>query len=101
MAQHLPSPAFNSVVGLRRGQAEHIRPLIEWYRAHGVAVRFELTAGDDDPARGRELGRLGFLPSARHAAPIPEAHLAPSHLDASDLEVPAGGGIPADAVPPA
>jgi hypothetical protein len=32
MARHLPSPPFNSVVGLRRGQANHIRPLVEWYR---------------------------------------------------------------------
>jgi hypothetical protein len=37
MARHLPSPAFNSVVGLRPGQADRIQPLVAWYREHGVA----------------------------------------------------------------
>jgi hypothetical protein len=98
MAQHLPSPAYNSVVGLRRGQAEHIRPLIEWYRAHGVACRFELTAGDDDPALGRELARLGFLPSACDATLIAAADLDASDLDASDLEVRAASDIAVERV---
>jgi hypothetical protein len=72
MAQHLPSPAFNTVVRLRRGQAHHIRPLAEWYREHGVAGRFEIAAGDDDPSLGRELARLGFFQSGCHAALIGE-----------------------------
>src|ERR1700744_2104566 len=50
IARHLPSPPFNSVVGLREGQAGRIQPLLEWYRAHGAAVRFEIAAGDDDSA---------------------------------------------------
>jgi ribosomal protein S18 acetylase RimI-like enzyme len=68
MAQNLPSPAFNSVTGLRPGQADRIQPLVEWYRAHGVASRFEIAAGDDDPALARELARQGFFPSGCHAA---------------------------------
>ena len=78
MAQHLPSPAFNSVVGLQPGQADRIQPLAEWYRAHGVAGQFEIAAGDYDPALGRELVRLGFFPSGCHAALIgePDPHVA-------------------------
>src|SRR5260221_3960944 len=70
MAQHLPSPAFNSVVGLRRGQAEHIRPLIEWYRAHGVAGPFELTARDDHSPPRAVAALLWVIPSASYAALI-------------------------------
>ena len=75
MARHLPSPAFNSVVGLRRGQAGEIPSLVDWYREHGVAAQFEIAAGDDDPALGRELSRLGFFQSRCHAALIGEPHL--------------------------
>ena len=83
MARHLPSPSFNSVVGLRRGQADHIRTLVEWYREHGVAGRFEIASGDDDPALGRELARLGYFESGCHAALIGEPDLdvsAPSEI---------------------
>jgi ribosomal protein S18 acetylase RimI-like enzyme len=72
MARHLPSPPFNSVVGLQRGQADRVQPLVEWYRGHDVAGRFEIAAGDDDPALGRELARLGFFPSSSHAALVGE-----------------------------
>jgi ribosomal protein S18 acetylase RimI-like enzyme len=88
MARHLPSPAFNSVVGLREGQADRIRPLVEWYREHGVAGRFEIAAGDDDPALGRELARLGFFQSRCHAALIREA----------DLDVPVSGEVVVESV---
>lgn len=57
---------------LRRGQTHHIPPLAEWYREHGVTGRFEIAAGDDDPAVGRELARLGFYQSGCHAALIGE-----------------------------
>jgi ribosomal protein S18 acetylase RimI-like enzyme len=75
LARHLPSPPFNSVVGLRSGQAGQIRPLVDWYREHGVAARFEITSGDNDPALGRELARLGFFQSDCHAALIGEPDL--------------------------
>ena len=88
MARHLPSPAFNSVMGLRRGQAEHIRPLVEWYRDQGVAGRFEIAAGDDDPALGRELARLGFFQSGCHAALIREP----------DPDVPVPNGVAVEPV---
>ena len=32
MARNLPSSSFNSVVGMRKGQAGHVRQLVEWYR---------------------------------------------------------------------
>jgi hypothetical protein len=75
MAQNLPSPAFNSVVGLRHGQADRIPALVKWYRDHGVPGRFEITSGDNDPALGRELVRLGFFQSGCHAALIREPDL--------------------------
>jgi len=87
MARHLPAPAFNSVVGLRPGQADRIRPLVEWYGEHGVAGRFEIAAGDDDPALGRELARLGFYHSHCHAALIGEPD--------RDVAVPAEAAIEA------
>jgi GNAT superfamily N-acetyltransferase len=74
-ARHLPSASFNSVRGLRAGQAHHIAPLVEWCRAHGIAGRFEIAAGDDDPALGRELTRLGYFQSGFHAALIGEPDL--------------------------
>jgi len=62
-AQNLPVPAFNSVTGLRKGQAHLIRPLVEWYNKRGAAGRFEIASGDDDPALGQELAQLGFFQS--------------------------------------
>jgi hypothetical protein len=41
MAQHLPVPDFNSVIGLRAGQETEIGP-VTWYRERGVAGRFEI-----------------------------------------------------------
>ena len=88
MARHLPSPAFNSVVGLRQGQAAEIAPLVDWYHEHGLKGRFEIAAGDDDPALGRELIRLGFFPSGCHAALVggPDLEMsAPASDDAVEL----------------
>ncbi|HEY1931222.1 MAG TPA: GNAT family N-acetyltransferase [Acetobacteraceae bacterium] len=70
MARHLPSPAFNSVIGLRAGQEHRVGPLVQWYRENAVAGRFELASGDADPALGRELARHGFFQSGVHAALI-------------------------------
>lgn len=70
MARHLPSPPFNAVVGLQVGQAGQIASLAQWYQEQGAAGRFEIAAGDDDPALARELQRLGFGPSSMHAALI-------------------------------
>ena len=68
MARNLPSASFNSVVGMRKGQVDHVRQLVEWYHERGGEGRFEMTAGDYDPAIGRELTRLGFFQSGFHAA---------------------------------
>lgn len=80
-ARNLPSLAFNRVVGLRRGQAHHIEPLLNWYRQQGAAASFEIAAGDHEPAIGQELARLGFFQSAFHAALIrePDADIAVPH----------------------
>ena len=77
-ARNLPSLAFNRVVGLRRGQAHHIEPLLNWYRQQGAAASFEIAAGDHEPAIGQELTRLGFFQSGFHAALIrePDADIA-------------------------
>jgi Acetyltransferase (GNAT) domain len=85
MARHLPVPFFNSVAGLRKGQENLIEPLVAWYRAHGVAGRFELVPGLDDPALGRELARLGYFQSGFHVSLIcaPQAHAA----DAGNIAV--------------
>src|ERR1700683_815260 len=66
MAQHLPSPWFNGVSGLRAGHERHVQPLVEWYRDHSVKVRFVLEPGDYGAGLGRELLRLGYLPTGFH-----------------------------------
>jgi len=76
----IPSPDFNSVVGLRAGQARDIEAFVDWYRARGSHARFEIAAGDYDPAIGRELARLGFFQSGFHAALVGEPC---SHASAS------------------
>ena len=83
MARNLPSSSFNRVVGIRKGQADQVRQLVEWYRERGAEGRFEIAAGDYDPALGRELTRLGFFQSGFHAALIGEPELrasAPSDI---------------------
>src|SRR5271163_1854163 len=84
-AQHLPVPAFNSVTGLRKGQAHLIRPLVEWYRERGGAGRFEISSGDEDPALGRELAQLGFFQSGFHTALIRESD--PDVLEPTGVEI--------------
>jgi ribosomal protein S18 acetylase RimI-like enzyme len=72
-ALNLPSSSFNSVVGLRAGQAREIELLVQWYRDRGQSARFEIAAGDYDPSLGRELTRLGFFQSGFHAALVGES----------------------------
>ncbi len=62
-ACHLPVPSFNGVLGLRAGQRNLIAPLTEWLRDHGAAIRFEITAGEDEPEAGLDLARLGLYQS--------------------------------------
>jgi GNAT superfamily N-acetyltransferase len=70
MARYLPSPLFNSVVGLRAGHEHHVQPLVEWYRDHGVKGQFVMEPGDYNADLGFELARLGYHPSGFHAALI-------------------------------
>jgi hypothetical protein len=74
MARHLPVPNFNSVVGLRAGQEQHIEPLVEWYRDNGVKPRFEVVPALADDKISRELARLGYYQSGFHASLIDEPH---------------------------
>jgi GNAT superfamily N-acetyltransferase len=85
LARHLPSPPFNTVVGLRQGQADRIQPLVEWYRDHGVPGRFAIASGEHDPALRRELARLGYLQSGCHATLIGEP--APDAAIPDDIEL--------------
>lgn len=91
MARHLPSPAFNRIVGLRSGQADHIEPLLDWYREQAVAARFEIAAGDDDGTLARQLARLGYFQSGLHAAlicePVPDVAL-PSDSAVEEVTTP-------------
>jgi GNAT superfamily N-acetyltransferase len=96
MARHLPVPNFNSVVGLRAGQAHAIEALAGWYRAEDVKVRFEAVPGYYDWTLGRELARLGYYQSGfhtslvcepRHAVPAASAGIAIECIaDVSTLE---------------
>jgi hypothetical protein len=63
-------PAFSRVVGLRSGHQHHIRPLVVWYREHGIEPTFEMVPGMYDAALGSELTRLGFYQSGFHASLI-------------------------------
>lgn len=91
LVPRLPSPSFNRVLGLRSGQADQIAPLVDWYREHAVPARFEIAAGDDEPALGRELARLGFYQSGFHAALIRDPD--------TDITAPAGIAIERVATP--
>jgi hypothetical protein len=70
MAEYLPVPDFNSVVGLRSGHEHHIAPLAQWYREHDVDGRFEVVPGLCDEGVTRELARLGYFHSGFHASLI-------------------------------
>jgi ribosomal protein S18 acetylase RimI-like enzyme len=109
MARHLPSPSFNSVVGLRPGGAGEVAGLLAWYRDAGVRPRFEIVPGRSDDALLAELARRGCRQSGFHAsliaepAPTPEAPAAgvvervtdEAGFDAFLDAYAAGWGIPA------
>ena len=61
-------PAFSRVVGLREGHAQHIEPLVQWYRDHAINPTFEMVPGHYDASLGRELTRHGFFQSGFHAS---------------------------------
>jgi hypothetical protein len=56
------------------------------YRERGAGGRFEIAAGDYDPALGRELTRLGFFQSGFHAALIGEPELPASAPSETSVE---------------
>jgi GNAT superfamily N-acetyltransferase len=72
MARYLPSPSFNTVVGLRAGQAHHVAPLVAWYRENKVRGRFAIVPGGGDIALVQELTRQGYYQSGFHTSLIAE-----------------------------
>jgi GNAT superfamily N-acetyltransferase len=91
MARNIRTPWFNSVVGLRAGEAQEIASLAAWYRREGIPLRVEVSAGDHDAAFGRELARLGLCQSGFHAALIGEPDPAievPRDIDIVRLDTP-------------
>jgi ribosomal protein S18 acetylase RimI-like enzyme len=84
-APGLPVSSFNTIVGLRRGQAHLIEPLALWSRDHGAKGRFEIAAGDDEPAIGRELARIGFFQSEFHATLIGEPDAIPEQAEETSV----------------
>jgi GNAT superfamily N-acetyltransferase len=73
MAQRLPSPFFNSVMGLRAEHSHHIPSLVAWHRDHGVNGRFVIEPGDYSAELGRQLVKLGYYQSGFHAKLIGES----------------------------
>src|SRR5262245_41422427 len=76
MAKNLPSPGFNSVVGMCAGLEPHVAPLIGWYRDNGVKGRFEVVPEYCDTEICRELARLGYYQSGFHLSLIGEPDIA-------------------------
>jgi hypothetical protein len=86
MAQHLPIPDFNCVIGLRAGQEKAIGPLISWYREHGVAARFEIVPGLAQAALCRELAGFGYLQSGFQTSLICEPEARPLEVPGLTIE---------------
>jgi hypothetical protein len=86
LARHLPLPEFNSVLGLRAGQAHEIEPLVRWYLEHGVAGRFEIVPGLAEAALGRELAKLGYFQSGFHPSLICEPDTRPVEVQGVSVE---------------
>ena len=69
-------PSFSRVVGIRPGHEHHLKPVVDWYREHGIRPSFEMVPGHYDASLGRELTRLGFFQSGFHVSLIGEPNLA-------------------------
>jgi ribosomal protein S18 acetylase RimI-like enzyme len=70
MAQQIPVPSFNAVIGLQAGDEGELEAVLGWYRAHGVRTQVEIVPGREDANLPRELARLGYYQSGFHAAVI-------------------------------
>jgi GNAT superfamily N-acetyltransferase len=93
MARRVPVPSFNSVVGLRAGDADAVAPLAEWYAENGVAGRFEFVPGLADESLARAAHAAGYFHSASHAslivAPPPEPPPLPAEISIEVMRAPA------------
>lgn len=70
MAEHIPVPSFNAVVGLQAGDEAELEAVLAWYREHEVATQVEIVPGLEDAKLVRELVRLGYHQSGFHASVI-------------------------------
>ena len=96
MARHIPSPTFNTVVGLRAGQAKHIAPLAAWYRDSGVKGRFAVVPGDGDAALVQALARVGYHQSGFHTSLIGEPYADETAPDGVTVELVANADVMED-----
>ncbi|MGD0719716.1 MAG: GNAT family N-acetyltransferase [Roseiarcus sp.] len=67
IARDLPSPFFNSVLGLRADHEALIPSLAAWYRASEANGRFVVEPAAFTPALGRALAKAGHAPVGFHA----------------------------------
>ncbi|MBV8840870.1 MAG: GNAT family N-acetyltransferase [Alphaproteobacteria bacterium] len=70
MAEHLPVPSFNAVVGLQAGDEGELEAVLAWYREHDVATQVEIVPGLEDAKLLAALTRLGYYQSGFHASVI-------------------------------
>jgi len=70
MAEHIPVPSFNAVVGLQAGDDGELEAVLAWYREHDVAPQIEIVPGLEDAKLVAELARLGYHHSGFHASVI-------------------------------
>lgn len=70
MAEHIPVPSFNAVIGLQAGDESELEAVLAWYREHEVATQVEIVPGLEDAKLLRELVRLGCHQSGFHASVI-------------------------------
>ncbi|MFC4600753.1 GNAT family N-acetyltransferase [Cohnella hongkongensis] len=64
----MPWPGFNTVKGLRSGDADLLAAIGDFYRARGRKPQFELVPGLADPELMKRLSGLGFYQSGFHTS---------------------------------
>jgi hypothetical protein len=60
LCRQVPSPHFNSIVGLRGGQEGLLAEIDDWYRENKVRPRVMVAPGDLTAEMGRTLAQRGF-----------------------------------------
>ncbi|MGB9366188.1 MAG: GNAT family N-acetyltransferase [Xanthobacteraceae bacterium] len=93
LCRQVPSPYFNSVVGLRGGQESLVGEIDDWYRENNIKPRFVIAPGDLTEEMGRALAERGFrvtdtdtvLYGASPAPAIPPPDIDIVEVDSPDL----------------